>query len=314
MFTSVYLWCFRTFLLLAFLGMLAAGCTIGQPLATMPTSAPTPVVSEPAISVPLPVEPGEQIGVSIRVDSVAGMDIAYEWIPSEGTGTILQGQGTNAITYQAPAEPGTYSIRAKVTTADAVIERSTFITVHEVETPRAMSADTPTAASTLIPTILTPTASSITAEAPTPISTKQVSPENDAGPVREHQTVAIGSGPLMTATFSDGLAPYTETELGANYYRIQRIRLQENPDGCDTSIYDTNKVWFGSGVRTSITVNDVPIAELKVATGKHGYIFDWPIRVGDKICVTDPHPAGFAIVFGPDMFYHYDSYCYRGQC
>lgn len=135
-----------------------------------------------------------------------------------------------------------------------------------------------------------------------------------AGPFREYQTASIGSGPLMQVTFSDGLAPYTDEELATNYYHIQRIRLEENPDGCGISIYNTNKIWFGSAMLTTITVNDVPIADLYVLTGKHGYIFEWSLKVGDKICVTDFNPSGFHIIFGPDLYYHYDSYCYRGHC
>jgi hypothetical protein len=88
------------------------------------------VVSDPFVSVPQPVKPGEQIGISIRVDSVAGVELGYEWIVPEGQGRLLEGQGTNAITYQAPVELGTYGIRVRVTTADSIIERSTFINVQ----------------------------------------------------------------------------------------------------------------------------------------------------------------------------------------
>ncbi len=128
-------------------------CVAGQPMALAPITAPTPVVSEPVISVPQPVNPGELIGVSIRVDSVAGVIITYEWTPPVDRGAILDGQGTNAITYQTPAEPGTYSIGAKVITANAVIERSVFVTVRET------NASTPplaTALPTKAPVLPTP--------------------------------------------------------------------------------------------------------------------------------------------------------------
>ena len=116
-------------------------------------TVPTPVVSEPAVSAPQPVKPGEEIGISIRVDSVGGTELTYEWILTEGK--ILEGEGTSAITYQAPMEPGTYSIRVKVTSADVTIERSTFINVGETETPGPTLTDTeqPETTDTPSPTI-----------------------------------------------------------------------------------------------------------------------------------------------------------------
>jgi hypothetical protein len=65
---------------------------------------------------------------------------------------------------------------------------------------------------------------------------------------------------------------------------------------------------------TSITINGEPIADLSVPTGRHGYIFEWPLQAGDQICVTEFNAAGFHLIFGPDLYYHYDSYCYRGHC
>lgn len=135
----------RSASLMGILALVVAGCVPGQPVALAPAaSLPTPVVSEPVISVPQPTNPGEQIGISVRVDSVPGMAITYEWAVPEGKGEILDGQGTNAITYQSPIEPGTYSIRAKVTTANASIERSTFITVRKVETSTSSPPIIPT--------------------------------------------------------------------------------------------------------------------------------------------------------------------------
>lgn len=158
----------------------------------------------------------------------------------------------------------------------------------------------------------TPIVGEIVMETPTLLTTP--TPVSGEGPFREHQTAAIGSGPLMNVTYSDGMAPYTDEWLAANHYRIQRFRLEENPDGCGISIYNTNKIWFGSSMPTTITVNDVPIAELYVVSGRHAHVFEYPLKIGDKICVTDLHPSGYHIIFGPDMYWHYDSYCYRGHC
>lgn len=133
-------------------------------------------------------------------------------------------------------------------------------------------------------------------------------------PLREQHEAAIGSGPLMKVYFSDGLAQYTDEDLTVYHYRIQRIRPEENPDGCAVALYNTDRIWFGSAEPTSITVNGSLIADLSVVTGKHGYVLEWPLKVGDRICVTNISTYGFQFVFGPDMYYHYDSYCYRNHC
>jgi hypothetical protein len=100
-----------------------------------PTFIPTPVVSDPVVSVPEPVKPGEEVGISVRVDGVAGIEITYEWTVDKGE--ILSGQGTSSITYKAPVESGLCTIKVTITAAGAKIERSKFINV-------AKPADTPT--------------------------------------------------------------------------------------------------------------------------------------------------------------------------
>jgi len=126
------------------------------PAIPTPAPVPTPSVGEPVVSVPSPVDPDEQIGISVAVDGVAGVEIAYEWIPPEGKGKILDGQGTSAITYQAPTEPGTYKIGLKVRAAGTVIERSAFITIEkptDTPTPTELPVtDTPTPIDTPTPT------------------------------------------------------------------------------------------------------------------------------------------------------------------
>lgn len=134
------------------------------------------------------------------------------------------------------------------------------------------------------------------------------------GPFREHQTASIGTGAFAQVTLSDGLAPYEEGWLQTYHFRHQRIRPEENPAGCGVSVFDTNKVWFSSSANTVFTVNGQEIGKLVVATGKHGYVFDYAIHVGDNLCAVGFAPSGYQIVIGPDMYYHYDSYCYRGNC
>jgi|GEM_PF-3259989 len=134
------------------------------------------------------------------------------------------------------------------------------------------------------------------------------------GPFREHRTVSVGSGIFTQVTSSDGNASYSQTELDTNHFRIYRIRPEENPDGCGVSIYNAEKVWFSSSTYTTFTVNGQEIGKLSVSTGRHGFVADWTVKVGDYICAVGYASSGFHIIFGPDMYYHYDSYCYRGNC
>ena len=147
-----------------------------------------------------------------------------------------------------------------------------------------------------------------------PSSAPSYSSGTPEGPFREHkQTPIVGTGVLAQGTYSDGMAPFDETEI-LKHLNIQRVRLEENPDGCAIAIFNTDKIWFGSSVKTSLTINGVTAGTINGPTGKHGYIFNVHINAGDKICVTYFEPSGFHIFFGPDLYYHYDSYCYRGNC
>jgi hypothetical protein len=130
----------RSLLLLAALLLVLVGCGGKEPtpaevvVAPTPAPIPTPVVSEPIVSVPSPIGLGQEIGISVNVDSVPGIEIEYQWTHPEGQGEILDGPGTSAITYRAPTQPGTYKIGVEITAAGAVFERSVFITVGDEAT------------------------------------------------------------------------------------------------------------------------------------------------------------------------------------
>ena len=190
MFLSFNLSRIQKVLLLGVLPLVLAGCPSGQPMGFVPAqTVPTPVVSEPAVSAPQPVNPGAEIGISIRVDSVGGTELTYEWVLTEGK--ILEGEGTSAITYQAPMEPGTYSIRVKVTSADVTIERSTFINVHEAETRGPILTNTAQPTDTLTQEQLTETVISSSTIPLTPtLTSTPISSTNTPIPLQ----VACGDG------------------------------------------------------------------------------------------------------------------------
>jgi len=142
-----------------------------------------------------------------------------------------------------------------------------------------------------------------------------VAPTETTGPFREHKIASVGSGPLANVTYSDGMYPLSQQELNRSYPRVQYINPGTTQDGCGIALYDVEKIWFGSALVSTITVNGSVIGEVTVAAGPLGYIFDYPLRRGDKICMTAfSNEKGFHFAFGPDMYAHYDSHCYRGNC
>lgn len=155
----------------------------------------------------------------------------------------------------------------------------------------------------------------------TPIPTPSVSPptqpsvSTEVMPIREHFQVVVGDGVFESGTFSDGLAPYSENWLWENkHFNIQRIRPEEYPSGCDVSRYNTNLVWISGSTGMQFSINDEVVGTYNIADDPHGYIFQWSIRMGDKLCALKYKSIGYSIILGPDIYYHYDSYCYRGNC
>lgn len=137
------------------------------------------------------------------------------------------------------------------------------------------------------------------------------------GALRPHERDSIGSGVFEHVTHSDGLAPFSEAWLWANdHFHIQRIRREEQPSGCDIANYDVPIVWVSAGSQATVTVNGSAIGELREITDRshHGYIVPIRLRVGDRICIDPLPPSGFHFIFGPDLYWHYDSYCFRGAC
>lgn len=146
---------------------------------------------------------------------------------------------------------------------------------------------------------------------PTPV------PIEGVGPLRDHIATSIGTGAFADVTLSDGQAPYDENWLWANdHFNIQRIRREENPNGCGVAQYQVSQIWISVAAVAKVTVNGSEIGTITTITPlqTHGYIASVSLNVGDEICVTPIPGGGFHIIFGPDVYYHYDSYCYRGHC
>ncbi len=111
----------RNFLLLtSIFFILVSACT-------SPTIEP-PTISDPMISDPTPQEPGKEVGISIDVSSAGGATLTYTW--NADGGEIVRGQGSPAITYRVPEEPGTYNVRVKVEWDGQSVEKVTVIQVE----------------------------------------------------------------------------------------------------------------------------------------------------------------------------------------
>jgi hypothetical protein len=134
------------------------------------------------------------------------------------------------------------------------------------------------------------------------------------GPHRRHKSVSVGTGAFEEATQSDGMAPFQQSVLDAEHARVHRIDFKGHPEGCTRARYTSRYIWFTGPPGMAITVNDHEIGRLSVAGDSHGTMVRWRVISGDKLCAEDYEPGPAFVVLGPDVHYHYDSYCYRGHC
>lgn len=131
-------------------------------------------------------------------------------------------------------------------------------------------------------------------------------------PTREHKPISVGTGAFANAIYSDGLAECPEGVLKANHQNTQWVHPSVSTDGCGVSIYNTDKLWLAAFPGTVVTVNGNVIGEWTAPAYQHGYVIEYQIQIGDKICVNPP--SSYTLLWGPDLFFEYDSYCFRGHC
>lgn len=136
----------------------------------------------------------------------------------------------------------------------------------------------------------------------------------EQSPIQTHTPFSAGDGVFANVTESDGQASFSISEINTNHQHIQRIRPEEQPSGCDQARYASDKVWVTGTPGMRLTVNGLELGTYQIAPDAHGYILDMNVAVGDQICAVDVGPEGFSIIFGPDVYYHYDSYCHRFGC
>jgi hypothetical protein len=126
-----------------------------------------PVVGDLKVSAPAPLKPGEEVVIFIEVSRAAGATLIYTWIAHGGQ--IVGGQGSPAITYLAPDEPGTYNVGVVVEWDGGRVEKTTSIKVElpPTDTPVPPTDTLVPPTDTPVPPTDTPTPTTLT---PTPLS------------------------------------------------------------------------------------------------------------------------------------------------
>jgi hypothetical protein len=129
------------------------------------------------------------------------------------------------------------------------------------------------------------------------------------------QTVEnIGTGVFTQAAYSDGMAEISYNDINAQYSNIQTINPQTSDTGCGIARYDVSELWFAGAAGSSLLINGEQVGQLSFGNGPHGHMISIDIFFGDEICIDPIPPGGYGMVLGPDVYFHYDSYCYRGFC
>jgi hypothetical protein len=165
-----------------------SGCGGQQPA----VQVVTPAIGEPKVGAPSPQQPGEEIGISIEIASTGGATLNYTWTADGGE--IVRGQGSPAITYRVPKEPGTYNIRVKVEWDGQSVEKVTSVKV-EAQSTATPTPEPPTATSTPKPPTNTSTRQ--------PTNTPTSEPTSSASPTPQPTTIPATNTPvpeLPTAT------------------------------------------------------------------------------------------------------------------
>lgn len=156
--------------------------------------------------------------------------------------------------------------------------------------------------------------STVTEASATTATEEPTSPPLGQVPLRDHTPFSAGDGVFANVTVSDGQADFSTSELDTNHQHIQGIRLEEQPDGCAEANYASDHIWVTGTPGMTLNVNGQEVGTYRIAPDFHGYMLDFRVNVGDQLCAVNFGAVGFSVIFGPDVYYHYDSYCHRFGC
>lgn len=202
---------------IVFLAFLLQCNTLDQYLAA-PPPPPTSVPVENNISelylsrTELP--PGETADIQVGVIKVVGTEVPllYDWNVSNGS--IVQGQGTCCITYQAPETPGTYQINLTVRYNQETVQRAAAVQVIAPEVPAE-----PTPTPTLVqPPTVPPEPTDIpleTAEAYFQRAQERYSRREIEGTLADYaKAIELNYQPLSEPTYNLAYIHYTQQDYG----------------------------------------------------------------------------------------------------
>jgi hypothetical protein len=188
------------------------------------------------------------------------------------------------------------------------VDLSTLVP-YNTETPTLQSTNVPIIAPTAVKEIVFPTDASNDQSSAGLLTSTPVKIVQNAYP---HNSVSLGSGIFNSALTSDGMQSYTNTFLSTYHSKI--TFLSGNPEGCGRATYSSNYIWIGGLSGTTLTLNGVELGTLSQNTGSHGVLLKYSVNVNDDLCALNVSSHMYHIVVGPDILYHFDSYCYRGNC
>ncbi|MEM9774114.1 MAG: hypothetical protein AAF902_06010 [Chloroflexota bacterium] len=128
-----------------------------------------------------------------------------------------------------------------------------------------------------------------------------------------HSNASVGTGIFADVTYSKGEASFSQAELQRNnmWDPLQTIRREEQPSGCDTVQHTTDLIWIQGTPGMEIALDNKVIGTYTANPNAHGYIVKASVSRGQEICAVNFGPQGFAIYLGPQIYNHYDTYCYR---
>jgi hypothetical protein len=128
----------------------------------------------------------------------------------------------------------------------------------------------------------------------------------------KHNNKSAGSGIFASVESSDGMAEYKQSDL--DFYFKQISMLNGSPNGCGKAGKVSDYIWFSGIAGSSLIINGEKVGTLNQNTGSHGVLAKYSVQEDDELCAINFGTSGYNIIVGPEILYHYDSYCYRGFC
>jgi hypothetical protein len=232
--------------------LVAAQCNSTPEPTPMPTvKADPPEIIGFTLNPPGPLFPETRISIQVNVSCNGHKIDHYWWVVGAGEGSIVNGNGSPLVTYQAPEASGSYEVRVELEyKGGSPVEGSTMVEVVPKPTPTPTDTPSPTLSPTAtltpspsatpalllltsmpttIPTLLPPTATSTSIPKPTPTPTL-LPPPTPISPLGEENSVNI-ERPTNTVNLK-WQWDYSLDEVGGNALFSLRIHQVGSSEDC----------------------------------------------------------------------------------